>query len=503
MKRRKIFFFGIDSATWDLIIPWVKEGKLPGFAKLLEQGLTFDLLSTMPPITPVAWPSMMTGASPAQHGIYDFYKLSDNKELTVNLADEVKYPFIWELLSKHGKKVAVFNIPLTYPVRPVNGILISGLLTPGFKSDFIYPTKLKNQFQKKFPNYSFSSKLKVTKHDVSSYDIRFKEMLRETADIIKVSNWLLSKDTWDFFAINFMAVDHVQHFYWEYLNKPESKHYRAILKIYQKIDAYLAKILREYSRRYQIIVASDHGAGPIEKTLFLNLWLMKKGYLFFKRDLATYIKRFLAFLGVTPEGLIAMASKIKLSRGVGKYNLEKRNRLVNRLVLSYQDLDFEKTKAYAFGMYSGIFINKKFKSKTLINKIIRELKKDFGKYLTFIDTSENIYNSKNYPETVADIQFLMKDGAIVSTNIYAFSGNKLFTPPITHKTGEHRMKGILGFYPKIKAYKNTQEVSILDVTPTLLDFFGIDKPKYCRGKSLLQSEQKEQKRLQETEKIKI
>jgi len=32
--------------------------------------------------------------------------------------------------SHAGKKVAVTNVPLTYPVRPVNGIMVSGLMTP-------------------------------------------------------------------------------------------------------------------------------------------------------------------------------------------------------------------------------------------------------------------------------------------------------------------------------------------------------------------------------------
>ncbi len=501
MRRKKLFFFGIDSATWDLIIPWAKQGKLPGFAKLLKQGSTFDLISTMPPITPVAWPSMLTGVSPAQHGIYDFYKLDKNKELTVNLADEIKYPFVWELLSQQGKKVAVFNIPLTYPVRPVNGVLISGLLTPGLKSEFIYPPSLKKEFCQKFPKYLFSPKSKVTKHDVDSYDIRFKEMLQEASDVIKVSEWLLKKDAWDFVAINFMAVDHVQHFYWEFLNKKDSKYRLAILKIYQKVDAYLVKIIEKYASKYQLVVASDHGAGPLEKTLFLNLWLMQKGYLRFKRNPATYIKRLLTFLGVTPEELISIASKIKLSRRAGKYNMQKRNRFINKLVLSYQDVDFDKSQAYAFGMYSGIFINKKFKTKVLINKIMRELKKDFGQYLTFIDTSANIYNSKNYPQTIPDIQFLMRDGAIVSTNIYAFSGHKLFTPPITHKSGEHRLKGILGFYPKVNTLNRSRQVNILDITPSILDFFAVDKPKYCQGSSLFEKRQPEN--LTETQKIKV
>src|SRR3989338_4618612 len=97
---KKLFFFGIDSATWDLIKPWAKAGLLPAFNKILNEGSMADLESTIPPLTPVAWPTMMTGASPAMHANYDFYKLDENKEITITLASDINYPFVWELLSR-------------------------------------------------------------------------------------------------------------------------------------------------------------------------------------------------------------------------------------------------------------------------------------------------------------------------------------------------------------------------------------------------------------------
>lgn len=481
MSKKKLFFFGIDSATWDLIKPWASQGKLPGFAKLLNKGSTLDLRSTMPPITPVAWPTAMTGASPAQHGFYDFYRLDSSKQLTVNLASELPYPFFWEQLSKQGKKMAICNVPITYPFKPVNGIFISGLMTPGKEAEFISPKSLKSEFLKLFPKFHFAPSIKVSKQDPSSYKQRLKENLDDAKETVKVAKWLFAKETWDLFVVNFMAVDHVQHFFWEFMNNSNSPYQQAILQVYQTVDQYLLEVLSKHSQDYQIMVFSDHGAGALEQTVFLNHWLAKKGYLAFKNTPLVQLKRLLAKIGFNPESLTYLAGKLGLIRHAAKVGMAKRNRFLNRLLLSYADLNWHKTKAYSFGMYGGIYLTKK--DHRLAKQIILELKQDFADKLTFIDLSTNIYQTKKLPQTLPDIQFLLKDGAIVSTNIYAFSGNKLFTNPITNKSGEHRVNGILGFYPKIKLTKD--QASLLDITPTILGFYQSQIPDYCQGQALL------------------
>jgi len=480
--NKKLFFFGVDSATWDLIDPWIKAGKLPGFAKLKQKGTTVPLTSTIPPITPVAWPTAMTGTTPAQHGFYDFYKLDENKEITVNLASDLPYPFFWDTLSAAGKKVGIFNLPITYPFKPVNGVMISGLMTPGLEADFIHPKTLRKEFVKKFPHFRFAPAVKVSKEDPDSYRLRFEENLEDAKETVKIAKWMFKKDNWDLFAVNFMAVDHAQHFFWEFMNDPNSKYRDAILKIYQEVDSYLKEVIELHSDKYQIMVFSDHGAGPLEKTLFLNRWLLKKGYLKFKNSPRVLFKRALSEIGFDPQSLIKVASKLRLVRRAGRVNMQARNRLVNKLVLSYADLDWKKTRAYSFGMYGGIFLTKF--DKKLAEEILALFRKDFAHDLTFAELSSKVYHTVKYPKTIPDIQFLLKDGAIVSTNIYAFAGRKLLTAPITNKSGEHRMQGILGFYPKLKELKKNPNLT--EITPTILSFFGIKIPAYCQGQSLIE-----------------
>ena len=484
--RRKLFFFGIDSATWDLIEPWVRQGQLPGFKLLMDKGSCFRLTSTTPPITPVAWPTALTGTSPAQHGFYDFYKLDENKEITINLASDLPYSFFWDFLSKDKKKVGIFNLPVTYPLGKVNGIMISGLMTPGLASDFIVPSELKSEFLRRFPHFRFAPEIKVSRADPQSYRLRLKENIEDAKETVKIAKWLFAKDDWDFFAMNFMAVDHVQHFFWEFMRDPQSPYQEAILSVYKIVDQYLLEMLNKHGQKYQFMVFSDHGAGPLEKTLFLNRWLLKKGYLQFKQTPLVLFKRLLSNIGFDPQTLIGIASKLKLVRHSGRLEMQKRNRFVNKLVLSYADLDWAKTQAYSFGMYGGIYLSKR--NQKLMQTIIRDFRKDFGRDVTFVKPSSEIYQTTNYPQTIPDIQFLLKEGAIVSTNIYAFAGQKLLTDPITNKSGEHRMQGVLAFYPKIKAINKAPR--LLDITPTILSFFKIKVPSYCWGRSLFKQTHK-------------
>ena len=70
----KTMILGLDGATFDVMLPFIKEKKLPTLAYLLENGAWGELESTIPPVTAAAWPSFMTGENPGKHGILDFMK---------------------------------------------------------------------------------------------------------------------------------------------------------------------------------------------------------------------------------------------------------------------------------------------------------------------------------------------------------------------------------------------------------------------------------------------
>src|SRR4030065_27001 len=68
----RVLCIGLDGATFDLIKPFIAQGKLPTFKKLMDSGAWSELRSTVPPVTASAWSSFMTGKNPGAHGLFDF-----------------------------------------------------------------------------------------------------------------------------------------------------------------------------------------------------------------------------------------------------------------------------------------------------------------------------------------------------------------------------------------------------------------------------------------------
>lgn len=114
----KALVIGIDAATFDLILPWIKEGKLPTFKKLIENG-AWCPLDTVPNLnSAAAWPSFATGKHPANHGIICFYEHKENSyDIRLVNGSDIDGKTFWEILSEAGKRVGIINVPMTYPAK--------------------------------------------------------------------------------------------------------------------------------------------------------------------------------------------------------------------------------------------------------------------------------------------------------------------------------------------------------------------------------------------------
>ena len=138
----KVLVIGLDGATFDLIKPWVSEGRLPVLGRLLETGVHATLLSTHQSNSAQAWSSFITGKNAGKHGIYDFISpVLGSYDVRFVSAALREGKSLWRLLSDAHKKVGVLNVPITYPPEEVDGFLHHGsdidrapviFLRPGF-----------------------------------------------------------------------------------------------------------------------------------------------------------------------------------------------------------------------------------------------------------------------------------------------------------------------------------------------------------------------------------
>lgn len=130
-SQHRVVFIGIDGAAWNIIDPMIAEGLLPTFARLKAQGSHGVLRSVDCYVSPPAWATMMTGYLPERNGIFTFGIWDEDRREFLNItSQDIKVPSVWDVTSFMGRRTAVVNVPVTYPVREVDGIMVSGLLTP-------------------------------------------------------------------------------------------------------------------------------------------------------------------------------------------------------------------------------------------------------------------------------------------------------------------------------------------------------------------------------------
>lgn len=120
--RPKVFVFGIDGGSWNVIDPMLARGELPNLASLHKRGLRGVLRSRPPALSPVVWTTIFTGHLPPKHGVRN-WKTSHSTHRRVKP--------LWRITSQAGLETNVFNVPSTWPPEEVNGVMISGFPLAG------------------------------------------------------------------------------------------------------------------------------------------------------------------------------------------------------------------------------------------------------------------------------------------------------------------------------------------------------------------------------------
>src|SRR5690606_23283232 len=116
LKQRRVLVIGLDGATWDLLTPWINEGKLPNLARLQQEGCSGPLMSTIHPVTTPAWISFLTGRNQGQHGVYDHVQRQpDSYGMELMDATRVQAPLMFDYLGKQGLRSISINVPQTFP----------------------------------------------------------------------------------------------------------------------------------------------------------------------------------------------------------------------------------------------------------------------------------------------------------------------------------------------------------------------------------------------------
>ena len=454
----KVFVLGIDGAMPEMVFgEWLAE--LPNIQKLMEQGCFAKLNSTVPPLTAVAWTSMRTGKPPAEHGLFE-YVFRKNKSYTdigVISANNIKEKSVWHMASESGKKSIACLIPITWPIKPLNGIAVSGFLTPGIKSDYTFPKKFKKELENLFEEpfmIDIYDHRKLSKKDL------LEECTKMTEMHFKLMEYLLKNKEWDLFFGVIVASDWVNHGFLKFMD-PKHRNYdhnsefkNALKNYYKLLDKNLGQLISLLEEDTTIIVVSDHGIARMHNRLNLSDWLLKKGYLVLKEEQKE----------ITP--------------------------------LKPDMIDWEKTQAWAIGAYEGqIFINLKGRepqgivdekdSDRLIDEIqegLSQIKGDRGETLNtrFFRKKQNFVGKNN--EHAPDLMIYFDNLQYGCNNSFVHNETIWNIETLKGKDDAgHSRQGIF-IMNRSEQRGNIGEIDILDIAPTILSKLGLGIPNDLPGK---------------------
>jgi len=513
-SRNKVLVVGLDGGTYSVLGPFMDDGKLPTLAAMMKRGCWGELASTIPPHTAPAWASFITGKNSGKHGIFQFglidrsvYKGRIRRILN---SSSIPGETLWDTIGRAKKTVGIMNVPLTYPPRPVNGFMVTGMLTPRDSEHFTYPSSLKSALGDYKIDVSVGEGKYSVLDDLNTEDegilLEFIGQLRALVEIrTETAIRLMRTYSPDFFMILFTETDRLQHIFWPYLDRMRGqsedpmaqKIQAAVEDFYQHLDGNLAKLFGVAGQGTAKILMSDHGFGPAtKKDVNFNVWLRDNGLLRLGKSPKNAFnpRAWLRRVGLSKETLYPLMSFLFPG------NVVRRLERAWAKVVS-MPIDWSQTKAVfipVFEFVGGIEIVRNEHADQLGGAQLRDYE-DFRtniiqRLLALRDphTAESIVLAAYRREELYTGAHTHDAPDIIFVMATDYRGEKGLTSKqliskrsknVSLWTGTHRREGVVILSgPNISPGRMTYTPQIQDLAPTILYLMGLAIPEDMDGK---------------------
>ncbi|HOQ05407.1 MAG TPA: alkaline phosphatase family protein [Anaerohalosphaeraceae bacterium] len=488
--HRSLLLIGIDGGTWTVLEPAIQAGCMPFLKSIRDRGVWGVLKSTIPAITPAAWGAFQTGKNPGASGVYDFYCWSakERKEYPVN--SQYLGKTIWQRFSEAGLTCGVLNVPMTYPPRPIRGVVVSGLLTPSLDSDFTYPADFKQELLQAVPDYDILTFKKLQKEKITQKTIHnFVNQMAQTVWVrTRAAKFIIRSRNPDVMMVHFQSSDVIQHGLWHFIS-PDCPEYDPSLqqyvfeKYYRILDSSIAEIVQEFYPsqldRGGVFLLSDHGFTRHRMRFNMGNWLVQQGYL---RICSARI------LGLPVSEL---AQRIRLGRILG-FLLPPiwHRKVLSRFYPRPVCVDWDCSRVYATGYCNEGFLfvleNDPLKKEMICKTVVEKLLEvndpaTGGKVIEKVYRKEEVFQGA-YLDQMPDLVVCPCSGYSI-TGGYQYE--KTLFEPVRLKTdfhlGKHHPDGFFVAAGEGLIRSGGGQANLLDIAPTLLAYMGVPIPSDMDG----------------------
>ncbi|TKX85367.1 nucleotide pyrophosphatase [Halorubrum sp. SS5] len=468
MGEPKTIVFGLDGAHFELLEPWLDSGKLPNVARVIENGVTADLKSVLPPVTSPNWKAYLTGKNPGKLGIY-WWENIDTEERRVYYPSERKNANteFWELIDeKH--QAGIIGTPTTYPPKLAEGFVVAGA-PDGENSEYTFPSEIETELDDRFDyRVSKSHRLNVDRESA------IEEIINLIDQRFKAADYLLSEYDVEFLQVTTFYLNSLHHFLWD------SEH---TLAGWQTIDRHLGDYL---DKGYNVVLMSDHGSTNIDIAFNVNSWLESEGYLSLDATTSNLLHQF----GITTDRLIALASAFGVQDAA--------ERLTPKWILNHVpgesgeltresktgNVDWDTTDVIASGQgpvylttnpseprYEQVRTELKDKLESLTDPAGRSI-------ANTVYRGEEVYDGA-YIDEAPDLVIDQRPGVHITGGI---GRDEIFTDPTEDGwLAENKRSGLFAATGPDFSSGEIEELSILDLAPSFLHLHSCEVPQDMDG----------------------
>jgi len=286
--KPRVVVIGVNGMELDVIRPLLLQGKMPNLSSVIKKGAYGKLRTVSAPNCPRVYSTLFTSTKPEEHGVSGFIVGG----ITAN-TNMLKEEPIWSVLSKHGVTVGMANVPATFPVMPVNGYMISGMLTRGKNcedgvlcapklsevegGEAVYPPTLKAELLKNVGDFYIDCERMPAAADLKGHETEVIDAWLHKVQLIRdeqthLFNYLLENHPTEFTFLAQSCEDRTGH--WLYPIAPYNAGYNpkingvrteAFPDQYVAFDKVLGAILKHTDENTYVIIVSDHGIKPLRE----------------------------------------------------------------------------------------------------------------------------------------------------------------------------------------------------------------------------------------------
>jgi predicted AlkP superfamily phosphohydrolase/phosphomutase len=383
--------------------------------------------------------------------------------------------------------------------------MISDFLTPTASDDYTYPLPLREELDRAVGGVPL---LPDERYRSTKFTDRFiADMVTDVERRLEGALYLLDNKHWDFFFLLFWSSDMLQHETWRLLDDSHPQHDREaaerytglVVDFYRRLDGAVAQLLEKVGTEDMVVVMSDHGFGPVHSFFLVNNWLREMGLINLERRPLTRLKYGLFKLGFTPLGVFRLVKALRLGFLRRRFRFQRGGGLMRRLFLSFADVDWSRTKAFAVGSFGQIYINEVGKrpqgivqSGSEYERLREEIAaraKEIRDPRTGDRVVERVYRrveiySGPLLEKAPDLVLQSSNWEYMAFG-HADFGASHVVEPIVGMSGHHRPDGVVVLAGEgVREGANLKEANIVDLAPTILYTLGLPIPSDMDGRVL-------------------